>query len=137
MPDELTEYLISQAELARDTRRQLGELAKVTGIQTKKTGLVKVVVKRYIISVRNIAGLTMVWDNEALGNWDQSNWAAPENPLYWGNVSQGVWGTNQWSSGTVVSFIIGNAGAGILGVGRLGQTAAEWQVFYDSGDLFP
>jgi len=135
MVDAFTEELIRQRESERDTKRQLGELDKVTGIQTKKQGIVKVIVKRYVISVKNIAGSTMIWDNIGLGVWDESNWAAPDNPLYWGNISQGIWGTNMWSSGTVVSFILGNPGAGILGSNRLGETPAEWEVFYDSGDL--
>lgn len=135
MPDELADYLISQAETARDTRRQLGELDKVTGIQTKRQGVVKVFVKRYVISVRNIAGTTLIWDNISLGNWDEYNWAAPDNPLYFGNPSQGVWGVNQWSSETIVSFILGNSGAGILGASMLGETPAAWVVYYDSGDL--
>jgi hypothetical protein len=135
MPDELTEELIRQREETRSIKRQLGELAKVTGIQTQRTGTIKVIVKRVQVNVKNIAGTTLIWDNIGLGNWDEYNWAAPDNPLYWSNVSQGIWGTNQWSSGTVVSFILGNSTAGILGSSRLGETPAAWVEHYDSGDL--
>ena len=135
MPDEFTEELIRLRETDRDTNRQLGALAKVTGIQVVKDGTMKLIVKRVIVNVKNIAGSTLIWDNVGLGNWDEYNWAAPDDPLYWGNVSQGIWGTNQWSSGTVVSFILGNSGAGILGVSHLGETPAAWVVHYDSGDL--
>lgn len=135
MPDAFTEELIRQRESERDTKRQLGELDKVTGIQIGKQGVVKTIVKRYIIYVRNIAGTTLIWDNVGLGNWDEYNWAAPDNPLYWGNSENGIWGTNMWSSGTVVSFVLGNSGAGILGVSHLGETPAAWVIYYDSGDL--
>ena len=135
MPDALTEELIRQRETARDTKRQLGELQKVTGIQTNASGVMKLFVKRYVISVKNIAGTTLIWDNVGLGNWDEYNWAAPEDPLYWGNSAQGIWGTNQWSSGTVISFILGNATAGLLGSAHLGSTPASWITYYDSGDL--
>ena len=135
MPDEFTEELIRLRETDRDTNRQLGALAKVTGIQVVKDGTMKLIVQRVIVNVKNIAGSTLIWDNVGLGNWDEYNWAAPDDPLYWGNVSQGIWGTNQWSSGTVVSFILGNSGAGILGASHLGETPAAWVTYYDSGDL--
>jgi hypothetical protein len=54
MPDELTEELIRLRETDRDTKRQLGELAKVTGIQTKKSGVIKLIVKRVVINTRDI-----------------------------------------------------------------------------------
>ncbi len=135
MVDELSELLIEMKQDNRNTKRQLGELDRVTGVQVKKDGTMKFIVKRYVVSVKNIAGTTLIWDNTALGLWDETNWAAPEDPLYWGNGTQGIWGTNQWSSGTVVSFVLGNAGAGILGTSHLGETPAAWVTFYDSGDL--
>jgi hypothetical protein len=109
MPDELTEYLISQAELARDTRRQLGELAKVTGIQTKKTGIVRVIRKRWIIKQKSVAG----------------------DALIWGNTSFGIWGTGKWNPGvTGSSFILGNSVFGILGQAQLGaQGVSDWETY--------
>ena len=62
MPDEFTDELIRLRETDRDTKRQLGELAKVTGIQTTKQEILKVIVKRVIINKREIN------DSFVLGN---------------------------------------------------------------------
>ena len=62
MPDEFTDELIRLRETDRDTKRQLGELAKVTGIQTTKQEILKVIVKRVINDKREIN------DSFVLGN---------------------------------------------------------------------
>jgi len=115
MPDAYTEELIRQRESERDTKRQLGELDKVTGIQIGKQGVVKVVVKQYVISLRNVSG----------------------DSLIWGNPTFGIWGTNKWGSVAQASFILGSSTAGILGSSKLGSTVSDWEVYYDSGDLYP
>lgn len=82
MPDALTEELIRQREDARDTKRQLGELAKVTGIQSNKSGTLKIIRKEYVINSRSVSGETLIW----------------------GNPSFGIWGTNKWGSSLTSSF---------------------------------
>ena len=113
MPDEFTEELIRLRETDRDTKRQLGELAKVTGIQTTKQEILKVIVKRIEIKIKNIAGETMIWDNETFG----------------------IWGSSKWGSTSEASFILGSSVAGILGSSPLGSQSSEWETYYDSGDL--
>ena len=109
MPDELTEYLIGQAESTRDIKRQLGDLAKVTGIQTKKVGVVKVIRKRWMINQRSVAG----------------------DGLIWGNTSFGIWGTGKWNPGvTGSSFVLGNSVFGVLGSAQLGsQGISDWETY--------
>lgn len=113
MVDLLAEEIIRQREDTRDLKRQIGELDKVTGIQTSKQGIVKVIVKQYVISLRNIAG----------------------DSLIWGNSTFGVWGTNKWGNILNHSFILSNPGAAVLGTSKLGSQDSEWEVYYDSGDL--
>ena len=103
MPDELTELLIDQAEEIRDTKRQLGELAKVTGIQTIKSGTIKVFRKRWINYIKNISGDVLVWGN----------------PVY------GIWGSYKWGSTVDSSFILG---LGVLGLNTLGSQTSEWKI---------
>ncbi len=52
MPDALAEELIATREEARNTKRQLGELDRVTGIQVRKEGTIKLFVKQYIVYTR-------------------------------------------------------------------------------------
>jgi hypothetical protein len=113
MPDELTEELIRLRETDRDTKRQLGELAKVTGIQTKKSGVIKLIVKRVVINTKSVAGETLIW----------------------GNSTFGIWGTNKWGSTAKSSFILGHPQAAILGTSPLGSQPSDWETYYDSGDL--
>ena len=113
MPDALTEELIRQREDARDTKRQLGELAKVTGIQTNASGTIKVFVKRVVVNTKNIAG----------------------DSLIWGNSTFGIWGTDKWGSVAQSGFVLGNSFAGILGTSKLGTQSSDWEEYYDSGDL--
>jgi hypothetical protein len=113
MPDDFTEELIRQREEARDLKRQLGDLDKVTGIQTNKQGVVKIIVKRYVISTRSISG----------------------DILIWGNPQFGIWGTNKWGNIAYSSFILGSPVAGLLGSSKLGSQLSDWEIYYDSGDL--
>ena len=113
MPTELEEVLIDQAEKSRDTRRQLGELPRTTGIQVTKKGNIKLIVKRVEVKIKNIAGESMIWNNSTFG----------------------IWGTNKWGSTAQSSFILGNSLAGILGTSKLGSQSSDWEDYYDSGDL--
>ena len=109
MPDAYTEELIRQRESERDTKRQLGELDKVTGIQIGKQGVVKVIRKRWVVNQRSVAG----------------------EGLIWGNTSFGIWGTGKWNPGvTGSSFILGNSVFGILGSAELGSSGvSDWEVY--------
>ena len=108
MPDELTDELIRLREKDRDTTRQLGELAKVTGIQNNKSGVIKIFVKRWITNYKSVAGEALIW----------------------GNSKYGFWGTGKWNPGvTGSSFILGNTTFGILGFAELGsQGVSDWEI---------
>jgi len=114
MPDALAEELIKIRNDARNTKRQLGELDRVNGVQVKKSGVIKCIVKQYDIKTRNVSGDTMIW----------------------GNPTQGIWGTNKWNVNFDAAFILGHTKAAILGTSKLGlQSIPDWVTWYDSGDL--
>ena len=79
MPDELTDYLIQQAEDTRDLKRQLGELDKVTGIQIKKEDTVKIIVKQFVINKVPLTGNGLVWGNSGYGIWGTDKWNTSAN----------------------------------------------------------
>ena len=113
MPDELTDELIRLREKDRDTTRQLGELAKVTGIQNNKSGVIKIFVKQVVVNTKNIAG----------------------DSLIWGNSTFGIWGTDKWGSVAQAGFVLGNSFAGVIGTSKLGTQSSAWEEYYNSGDL--
>jgi hypothetical protein len=74
MPDELTEVLIDMKESDRDTKRQLGELDKTTGVQVKKSATLKCVRKELVIKDRDITGDIGIWGNTLTGVWGTFKW---------------------------------------------------------------
>lgn len=59
MPNELAEVLIETKEDARNTKRQLGELDKVTGVQVIKDDTIKFIVKRLVVNTREPTGFIL------------------------------------------------------------------------------
>ena len=48
--------------------------------------------------------------------------------LIWGNETFGVWNSYEWTGIAQTTFILGNAGAALLGLSTLGDNLSEWEV---------
>lgn len=77
-----------------------------------------------VIKVRSVSSNTLIWDNTALGYWDEQKWAA--NAGIWGNANEGVWGEAVWNIEYFQSFILGHATSGVIGVSTLGDERSSW-----------
>jgi len=76
---------------------------------------------------KNIAGTTAIYGHPLFGIYGTGSYASGGG-MVWGSTTQGVWGTNKWGN-TIISFILGHAGAGVLGTATLGETVSDWVQF--------
>ena len=64
-----------------------------------------------IVSTRNIAGDTLIWNNNTFG----------------------IWGTGKWGDEANVSFVLGNPLASILGTTEMGTQSSSFNIVYSGG----
>jgi len=53
--------------------------------------------------------------------------------LIWGNSALGLFGVQKWVGSVVTSFVLGNAGAAILGTSTLGTNTGSWVLQWSGG----
>jgi len=77
-----------------------------------------------IVKKRSISGNNAIYGHSTYGVYGQNYYGSPDG-MIWESTTFGIWGSAEWGPIQDV-FILGHAGAGILGTSKLGSTDIEW-----------